>query len=361
MVALFAFTSCATFLTVLMAAQPLSPMALTRRPTAASPAARRWPPPSWVRSMFAIIGSSCCPTTDQRLGSRSPRRIRPLLSTQVARCGAARLRGMSRLLTIRVGVAFGVVALVVAGCTSSTSKHVISPGPSSAPPDSPVSASPSAPPVSSASASRSAPASDVNGLSTPGPTGALRVFADVTIKGSFDAAETGLVAAQGPDGAVFVAGHPASPQIVWVVDGVQPAAVAEHVTGPVTALAADTANLYVGIASSVYAYSRTTGALVHRWSPTALSGSVTQVTQLAIAGDRLWGLFTESDDGPTGAPGVLVEIDPTSTSVVRTISGITGAFSFAAGIAGVYYVTKQSSALVEQTNNGATASAPTHQ
>jgi hypothetical protein len=195
----------------------------------------------------------------------------------------------------------------------------------------------------------------------PGPNGPLAIFADVPIKGAFSTAQAGLVASEGPDGAVFVAGVATSPQVIWVVDGAQPAAVAEHVTGPVTALAADTANLYVGIASSVYAYSRTTGALVHRWSPTALSGSVTQVTQLAMAGNRLWGLLTATDDGATSAPGSLVEIDPTSTSIVRTISGITGAFSFAPGSAGVYYVTKQSSQLVELTNNGATASAPTHQ
>jgi hypothetical protein len=195
----------------------------------------------------------------------------------------------------------------------------------------------------------------------PGPTGPLAIFADVSIRGGFSTAQAGLVAAQGPDGAVFVAGvAPATtqPQVIWVVDGVQPAAVAEHVTGPVTALAADTANLYAGIGQSVYAYSRTTGALVHRWSAGALPGSV---TQLAIAGDRLWGLLTESDDGPTGAPGGLVEIDPTSTSTVRTISGITGVFSFAPGSAGVYYVTKQSSQLVEQTNNGDTVTVPTHQ
>jgi hypothetical protein len=46
---------------------------------------------------------------------------------------------------------------------------------------------------------------------------------------------------------------------------------------------------------------------------------------------------------------------------VRTISGITGVFSFAPGNAGVYYVTKQSSQLVEQTNNGDTLTVPTHQ
>jgi hypothetical protein len=195
-------------------------------------------------------------------------------------------------------------------------------------------------------------------LPLPGASGPLSIFADVPIKGAFSAAQTGLTAAEGPDGAVFVAGVATAPQIIWVVDGIKPAAVAEHVAAPVTALAADADNLYVGVDDSVYAYSRTTGALVHRWSPTVLPGTV---TQLAIAGDRVWGLFTEPDDGPTGAPGGLVEIDPTSADPVRTVSGITGAFSIAAGTAGVYYVTKQSSQLVEQTNNGDSVSVPTHQ
>ena len=79
-------------------------------------------------------------------------------------------------------------------------------------------------------------ASSSNALPTPAPTGALTVFADVAIKGAFSSAETGLTVAQAPDGAIFVAGKVASPQIIWVVDGVGPAGIAEHVKGPVTAL-----------------------------------------------------------------------------------------------------------------------------
>jgi hypothetical protein len=198
----------------------------------------------------------------------------------------------------------------------------------------------------------------VNGLSTPGPTGALRVFADVTIKGSFDAAETGLVAAQGPDGAVFVAGHPASPQIVWVVDGVRPAAIAEHVTGPVTALAADTANLYVGVGRTVSAYSRVTGNVVRSWAANGMPGAV---AQLVITGNRLWALYAASNAFSAGAPNGLAEIDPASSTLVRTVSDPAGVLSIAAGLSGVYYVTKQSSQLVEQTNDGRSISAPTRQ
>ncbi|HEY0870877.1 MAG TPA: hypothetical protein VGD55_10805 [Acidothermaceae bacterium] len=201
-------------------------------------------------------------------------------------------------------------------------------------------------------------ASGSNVLPLPSASGPLSIFADVVIKGAFSTAQAGLTAAEGPDGAVFVAGVATSPQIVWVVDGISPAAVAEHLAGPVTALAADADNLYVGVGKSVYAYSRTTGALVHTWTQAALFGTV---NQLALAGNRLWGLYTAPDDGPPVAPAALVEIDPSSNHPVRTVTGITGAFSIAAGSSGVYYVTKQSSQLVEQTNNGDTVSVPTHQ
>jgi hypothetical protein len=200
-------------------------------------------------------------------------------------------------------------------------------------------------------------ASSSNALPTPGPTGALKVFADVTIKGAFASAETGLTVAQGSDGALFVAGPVDSPQIIWVVDGVRPAGIAEHVKGPVTALAADTANLYVGVGQSVTAYSRTTGNVVRTWN-TGLPGTL---TQLVVAGTRVWGLATQSDDNSTGAPDGLIELDPASSAPVRSVTGFADTFSIAAGASSVYYVTKQSSELVEQTNAGATITAPTNQ
>jgi hypothetical protein len=200
-------------------------------------------------------------------------------------------------------------------------------------------------------------ASGSNALPTPGPTGALQSFADVTIKGAFASAETGLTVAQGPDGAIFVAGRVASPQIIWVVDGARPAGIAEHVQGPVTALAADAANLYVGVGQTVTAYGRTTGNVVRAWH-TALPGTL---TQLVVVGTKVWGLSTQSDDNSSGSPDGLVELDPSSSSPVRSVTGFEGAFSIAAGPSSVYYVTKQSSELVEQTNAGATITAPTNQ
>jgi hypothetical protein len=77
-----------------------------------------------------------------------------------------------------------------------------------------------------------------------------------------------VIAAEGPDGAVFATPFlkAAAPSIVWVIDGTAPAAVAEHVTGGVSALAADSTNLYVASETTVTAYSRTTGNEVNQWT-----------------------------------------------------------------------------------------------
>jgi hypothetical protein len=195
------------------------------------------------------------------------------------------------------------------------------------------------------------------GLPPPGPTSALHIAADIAIKGQFTAAQIGLFAAQAPDGAVFVAGV-GSPQVIWVVDGVRPAAVAEHVTGPVTALAADAANLYVGVRQSVTAYSRTTGELVNRWTPSPVVGAV---AQLVVAGDRLWALYTELGGDQPSRPGDIVEFDPAATAPVAHVRAVADTFSIAAGTSGIYYVTKQSSELVERTNDGRVVTASTHQ
>jgi hypothetical protein len=199
-------------------------------------------------------------------------------------------------------------------------------------------------------------------LAVPGPTGALAIAATLPIAGAFASSQSSPIAAQGPDGAVFVAGAPsAAVQVIWVVDGTRPAAIAEHVAGPVTALAADAANLYVGVGRTVSAYSRTTGNLVRSWSSAAAPGGV---SQLVVAGSRVWALFTVPDQNgqsQTGVAGAVIEINPAAGPIVRTVTGITGAFGVAAGNAGIYYVTAAGSQLVEQTNSGQTVTKPTNQ
>jgi hypothetical protein len=78
-----------------------------------------------------------------------------------------------------------------------------------------------------------------------------------------------ITAAEAPDGAVFAAPEShddPNPTVVWVVDGNGPAAIAEHVSGGVSALAADDTNLYVVSNSTVTGYTRSTGNQMGQWT-----------------------------------------------------------------------------------------------
>jgi hypothetical protein len=83
-----------------------------------------------------------------------------------------------------------------------------------------------------------------------------------------------VVAAEGPDGAVFVAAQdPTSPapSVVWVVDGQSPAAVAEHIAVGVASLGIDPDNLYVATYSDVTAFNRTSGNQSGHWNLPAIN------------------------------------------------------------------------------------------
>jgi hypothetical protein len=274
------------------------------------------------------------------------------------------------------------MALCAAGCSTSHSTHARASAPASAvqtpsgqlsptqqgsaaassSASGPVASDASPTPASSSVASPavSAVASASNALPLPGPTGPLTTFATVTIKGAFAFAQSSIPVAEGPDGAIFVAGQQANPQIVWVVDGVGPTAgVAEHINGTVTALAADSANLYIATAPTIGEYSRTTGNLVRSWpTPSSAPGPA---SQLVVAGNRLWALFTTPDPNTASPTSEIVELDPQSTTPVRSVAGVTGVYTLAAGASSIYYVTDNSSKVVEQTNDGHTVTAPSGQ
>ncbi len=74
------------------------------------------------------------------------------------------------------------------------------------------------------------------------------------------------IAAEAPDGAVFLAQvAEAGTTVVWVVDGNRPAAVAEHVSGAVQALAADSENLYVATYQNLLVFDRHSGDEIGHW------------------------------------------------------------------------------------------------
>jgi hypothetical protein len=128
-------------------------------------------------------------------------------------------------------------------------------------------------------------------LPPPATTGALQISASVAVPIS---ANTQITAAEAPNGAVFVSpeshANP-TPTVVWVVDPVGPAEIAEHVNGGVSALAADDTNFYVVSNSTVIGYTRSTGNQMGQWNlppiNTANTSNADLVSMVAAAGEVL--------------------------------------------------------------------------
>ena len=131
-----------------------------------------------------------------------------------------------------------------------------------------------------------------------------------------------MQAAEAPDGAVFVA--PAGGSPVYVVDGDQPAVVAETVDD-VEALAADDNNVYIGkytlTATTVISYDRTTGSEIRQWTLPGINSanaSNNRLLFMAAAGGALWVTITvvaNLSDGGTAPTGYDVyRIDPGSAA-----------------------------------------------
>jgi hypothetical protein len=124
-----------------------------------------------------------------------------------------------------------------------------------------------------------------------------------------------LVSTEAPDGAVFVADLTsttgAAPQVVWVVDGNGPAAVAEHLPIGANALAADATNFYAANYLNVTAFDRRSGIQSGQWPLPPVSTANTSNANLeamaATGGAVLVGL----------AQGTVVSvyrIDPATTA-----------------------------------------------
>jgi hypothetical protein len=146
--------------------------------------------------------------------------------------------------------------------------------------------------TTSSSATSSTPVTQPSSpLPPPATTGALQISASVAVPIS---ANTQITAAEAPNGAVFVSpeshANP-TPTVVWVVDPVGPAEIAEHVNGGVSALAADATNFYVVSNSTVIGYTRSTGNQMGQWNlppiNTANTLNADLVSMVAAAGEVL--------------------------------------------------------------------------
>jgi len=249
--------------------------------------------------------------------------------------------------------AVAALVLVVASCSGGETG-------STAPPSAPAQ---SAPAQSARSATPTASASQhalgVSPPATPTTTGRLRVvFRDaLPVTYRADQAAPTAIGTEAPDGSVFAAfgseqaGSVVAPagSAVYVVDGDQPAQVAEHPTIPVTALAADDTYLYVGGSSQIVAYDRATGVRARTWN-------VAQPVRLmAASAGRLWAVL----GGLTG--GQVVEIKPGSRRMTTVGTDTANVTSVAAGPQGIYYVESGGATIVHISRDGTRQQAPTNQ
>jgi hypothetical protein len=221
----------------------------------------------------------------------------------------------------------------------------------------PSASSQSATPVATASQQALA----VSPPAVPSASGPLHVVLHDAYQVTYSASQTppGVISAEAPDGSVFAAFGPEQPgaavvapsgSAVYVVDGNQPAQVAEHAAAPVTALAADDTYLYIaGSNSQIFEYNRATGVLAGTWN-------VAQPVRLmAASAGKVWAVL----GGMTG--GLVVEIDPVSGRVTAVGSDTANVESVAAGPQGIYYVESGGATLVHISPDGTRQQAPTNQ
>jgi hypothetical protein len=196
---------------------------------------------------------------------------------------------------------------------------------------------------------------------TPSTTGPLHVVLHDPFPVTYSA-NLFPIGAEAPDGTVFATfvpnrsmdqqtGYPQAPagSAVYVVDGDQPVQVAEHPSIPVAALAADNTDLYVGGGNQIVAYSRTTGSITTTWN-------VAQpVRLLAASAGRLWAVL----GGLSG--GQVIEINPSTASVITVGTDTANVTSVAAGPQGIYYVESGGATIVHISPDGTRQQAPTNQ
>jgi hypothetical protein len=211
-----------------------------------------------------------------------------------------------------VRVAAVIVAVSVAGLVAASCSSPGRPGQSAA--------------SSTTTAHSSTTSSSTTTTSTVPPaeaTGPLQLGAPIAVPIS----AVSVAAAEGPNGAVFVAPQdPLSdaPSIVWVVDGNGPPAIAEHMNDGVAALAADATNLYVAGYATVTAFDRDSGNQDGQWNLPPINtanSSNEDLVSMSASGGSVQVMITQGDTQS------IYRIDPGSKGPPRLIArGISAAF-----------------------------------
>jgi hypothetical protein len=183
------------------------------------------------------------------------------------------------------------------------------------------------------------------------PSGPLVAGAPIAVPLTANA----VTAAEAPDGAVFLTGQaPAAPgpSVVWVVDGNGPAAIAEHVTSGVAALAADGTNLYVASYARVTSYRRSSGNEVRHWKLPYINtanASTDDLLDLTAAAGKL---FVSITQGNTVS---VYSLNPNSKKAPHLIIRGGGAV---VGPDGSVYYERADDHLVKRSPSGATTAGP---
>jgi hypothetical protein len=164
-----------------------------------------------------------------------------------------------------------------------------------------------------------------------------------------------VTAAEGPDGAVFVAPQdPTTPgdAVAWVVDGNSPAAIAEHVPNGIAALAADGNNFYAATYGDVYAFDRASGNQVAQWTLPPVrpaNGSDDNLVSMVAAGGNVLVSITQ------GSTVRVYRINPAKSAPPRSlVQGLGVAF----GADGSVYYERADHHLAVLRSSGATAPGP---
>jgi len=169
---------------------------------------------------------------------------------------------LGRIVLIIGAVVFGAL---LSGCTSAASQPA---------PVATVTRTAAGATTPAASATPTTPTTSV--APTTSVTPALRVSADIDLGMSSSLGQA--VAAEAPDGTVFYADG----QVVMVVSGDSPPAVAEHPGAKVLGLGASSSTLYVVTPADLLAYSRSSGDQTGRW---LLTGSPATPTTAGVVVD----------------------------------------------------------------------------
>jgi hypothetical protein len=207
----------------------------------------------------------------------------------------------------------------------------------------------------SASVSASAGPVTLPALQAPSASGHLRVL----LRDAYpvrSSAFLAVIATEAPDGSVFTAftaqqtGVAPAGTAVYVVDDNDPAAVAEHPSIPVAALAADNTYLYVGGGNQIIEYARATGSLARTLT------LAQPVRLLAVAAGQLWAVL-----GGVSGPGRVVEISPGPGTVTTVGTDTANVLNLAAGPLGLYYVESGGATIVRINPNGTRLEAQSNQ